>query len=89
MKYEQGQQIKRITYMEMIFDEIQKAVAEGCAVNENSFRELVQYYESEQWKLDYGADERGELPVGLKRGVLSEDGVYNLICDIEGLQEKE
>ena len=32
---------------------------------------------------DYQMDERGELPKGLKRGVLSEDGVYHLLTELE------
>ncbi len=45
--------------------------------------ELMKYQESGQWLLDYECDERGELPSGLKRGVLSEDLLYNLLCEIE------
>ncbi|MBQ2991766.1 MAG: DUF4298 domain-containing protein, partial [Clostridia bacterium] len=32
---------------------------------------------------DYAADERGEWPADLKRGVLSQDGLYNLLTEIE------
>ena len=44
--------------------------------------ELEKYQESGQWLLDYECDERGELPSDLKRGVLSEDMLYNLLCDV-------
>lgn len=40
-------------------------------------RELENYY-AEQWQEDYNADERGEIPSEMIRGVLSEDAVYNL-----------
>ena len=30
---------------------------------------------------DYEADEAGQVPTDLKRGVLSEDGLYNLLHD--------
>lgn len=43
---------------------------------------LTDYMDSGQWLADYEADERGELPADLKRGVLSQDGLYNLICEI-------
>ncbi len=43
---------------------------------------LTDYYENGQWLKDYEADERGELPHDLKREVLSEDGVYNLLSEI-------
>ena len=35
------------------------------------------------WLEDYAADERGELPAELKRGVLSQDGLYELLGEIE------
>lgn len=37
------------------------------------------YYISDAWKRDFAADEAGLLPKDLKRGVLSEDGIYNLL----------
>ena len=40
---------------------------------------LEAYYESPLWKADFAADEDGRFPAGMKRGVLSEDGVYNLL----------
>ena len=44
---------------------------------------LILYYEGGQWLKDYEADEKGLLPENLKRGVLSEDGVYNLIAELD------
>ena len=32
---------------------------------------------------DYQLDEQGLFPPGLKRGVLSEDGVYNFLTELE------
>ena len=46
--------------------------------------ELTTYYESPQWLADYQADEQGAFPPDLKRGVLSQDGVYNLLATIPG-----
>lgn len=40
---------------------------------------LSEYLESSEWKEDLALDENGELPAGLKRGVLSEDGIWNSI----------
>ena len=45
----------------------------------NRIRKLELYYTSPEWKEDYETDEAGRLPNNLKRGVLSEDGIYNLI----------
>lgn len=43
--------------------------------------ELEIYYASEEWKQDFEADEAGLLPEKLPRGVLSEDGLYELLED--------
>ena len=40
---------------------------------------LQEYLDSGQWKADFEADEAGEIPAGVKRGVLSEDGLYDLL----------
>ena len=63
--------IQRIEYMESLYD---LALATGQVP-----RELREYYENGQWLRDYEADERGELPVTLKRGVLSQDGLWDLL----------
>ena len=49
---------------------------------------LASYYGSNDWKQDFAADEAGLLPKDLKRGVLSEDGIWNLIEDNKELQKK-
>ena len=41
--------------------------------------ELEAYYTSDEWKRDFADDEAGLLPKKLPRGVLSEDGIYNLL----------
>ena len=63
--------IERIRRMEALYD---MALATGQIP-----RELREYYENGQWLRDYEADERGELPATLKRGVLSQDGLWNLL----------
>ncbi|MBR5816278.1 MAG: DUF4298 domain-containing protein [Anaerotignum sp.] len=73
--------IQRIEQMEKIFDKVQNGIAENNVSIEEMVLELKIYYESGLWLSDYEADERGELPVGLKRGVLSQDGLYNLLCE--------
>ncbi|MDO4483624.1 MAG: DUF4298 domain-containing protein [Clostridia bacterium] len=42
---------------------------------------LTEYYESPLWMQDYQLDEQGLLPKDLRRGILSEDGLYNLLYD--------
>ena len=46
-------------------------------------------YSSELWKMDFAADETGNLPPDLKRGVLSEDGIWNLLADYRDIQKKK
>ena len=46
---------------------------------------LEKYYGSDLWKQDLADDEAGRLPVDLKRGVLSEDGIWNLLTDARDL----
>ena len=57
------------------------ALAEAVAV-------LDGYYASPLWMEDYQADEKGLLPTGLKRGVLSQDGLWNLLSDYSELIRK-
>ena len=73
-KNELFERIKRISEMEKCFD--------ADPMTEEDLQKLIAYYESPEWRSDFESDERGELPKGLKRGVLSEDGIYNLITDI-------
>ena len=49
--------------------------------------ELEAYFVSDEWKQDFAADEAGLLPKGLKRGVLSEDGIYNLLEEYKEVSE--
>ena len=51
---------------------------------QEKIRVLENYLGSGQWMQDFECDERGELPVDLKRGVLSEDALYNLLEDVKG-----
>ena len=84
---------ERVRKMEMYFDILQKTLNE----NPQAFRdddsvksmlmELTQYYDGGQWLNDYRLDEMGLIPRDLKRGVLAEDSVYNLLDDIRQLEE--
>ena len=46
---------------------------------------LKGYFASQQWLYDFEADERGEISPGVNRSVLSEDGLYNLLEELEAL----
>ena len=70
--------IERVERYERLFDE---AVA---SPDPEKLRLLEAYYTSGEWREDYEADERGELPPDLKRGVLSQDALYDLLEQTEG-----
>ncbi len=70
--------IERITYFENIMDKVQ-AMDRDTPERKKLLDELSAYYSSDAWKRDFVADEAGLLPKDLKRGVLSEDGIYALL----------
>ena len=65
--------IERVEHYERLFDEA------SASPDPEKLTALDAYYTSGLWRDDYEADERGELPPGLKRGVLSQDGLYDLL----------
>ena len=83
--------IERITHMESLFDksvEVVKrmeAALKDFSEIEHDIAKLEAYYNSPQWSKDFEADEAGKLPQGLKRGVLSEDGIWNFLSNYKEL----
>ncbi|MBQ4424652.1 MAG: DUF4298 domain-containing protein [Lachnospiraceae bacterium] len=79
--------IERIEEMERCLDASRAAVDrleeafEGYEAVQKDYKKLIDYYGSSRWLEDFEADEAGKLPAGLKRGVLSEDAVYDLLTD--------
>ena len=77
----------RVERMEQYLDEVTTALAaDGDAARADvslreKLRALAEYQESGLWLRDYEADERGELPRDLKRGVLAQDTLHDLLCD--------
>ncbi len=80
------EQIERIQYYEEILDEANKAVSDLSKAIEQyetvkaRIIELEAYYGSNTWRRDYEDDEAGKLPADLKRGVLSQDAVYDMLA---------
>ena len=78
-------QNERIRKMETYLDESGEAIEELSAALDkyeqiqSKFYKLEDYYSSKRWMDDFEADEAGRLPADLKRGVLSEDAVYDLL----------
>jgi len=65
--------IERVEHYERLFDEA------AISLDPEKLAALDAYYTSGLWLEDYEADERCELPPDLKRGVLSQDGLYDLL----------
>lgn len=88
------EQIERIKTMEQHLDRASQAVMKLSAALDDyaealtSIRELEKYYGSDDWKLDFADDEQGLLPQDLKRGVLSEDGIWNVLTDSRDLNTR-
>ena len=86
--------IERITYMEGLLDKSTEVIGrleqalEDFAALQPDIAELEAYYTSPQWRKDFKADEAGKLPKDLKRGVLSEDGIYDLLTNYQCLQDQ-
>lgn len=77
--------LTRVREMEERYDELTRVLA-GLdeAISEYKtfkpdLQALREYMESGQWKQDFEADEAGQIPADVKRGVLSEDGLYDLL----------
>ncbi len=75
----------RITEMEQRLDRataavgaLEVALGQYAAVHDD-IAALDAYLGSPEWHADRAADEAGRLPQGLKRGVLSEDAIWNLL----------
>lgn len=85
--------IDRVREMEERFDKVRGAVEkvmEGLEELEGlgeEIRALNEYQASGLWLKDFEADEAGKIPSGLKRGVLSEDGLFNLLGDVDKILE--
>lgn len=65
--------IERVEHYERLFDEA------AISLDPEKLAALDAYYSSGLWRDDYEADERCELPPDLKRAVLSQDGLYDLL----------
>ena len=88
------EQLDRILRMEQILDEatekmveLDRAVEQYEAIR-GELQELAAYYSGPQWRRDYEDDSAGKFPKDLKRGVLSEDAVYDLLTEHDRLMAR-
>ena len=79
--------IKRIEHMEVCFDQLLLIDDLNVIYDSNDLkikvRNLIHYVESKMWLEDYELDEHHLLPDNLKRGVLSQDMLYNFLENID------
>ena len=79
------EQIERIQYYEALLDKVAPVLENlGNALDafdgiQEDVKELAASYDDDAWREDFEADEAGKLPRDLKRGVLSEDGLYDVL----------
>lgn len=79
--------VSRIMRMEKLFDLVTETLHRGTdepqfASIKESIQILSDYYENGDWLHDYELDEQRLLPPNFKRGVLSQDGLYDLFSAI-------
>ena len=88
------QQIARIRKMERRLNSATAAVKrleaalDKWEAAQEAIAALDEYYGSDLWRQDFADDEAGLLPADLKRGVLSEDGIWNLLTDCKELKDR-
>lgn len=79
------ERIERIKEMEEAFDQAVEALDDLEEALDDfeeeipNIHEVIDYYGSDEWFEDRDADEAGELPEDLKRGVLGEDLPYDAL----------
>lgn len=87
------EQLERIKRMEQALDQATAALAalsdglEQYHAAQPALQTLCKYCESGLWLQDYDADCAGKLPPDLKRGVLSQDTLYDLLREYDRLKE--
>ena len=88
------EQLERVAAMELAMDRagaavraLDQALDAYCGVLPDLLA-LDQYLRSDEWKADFAADEAGAFPPELRRGVLSEDGIYDLLQENDLLRRR-
>jgi len=88
------EQIERIRQMEDRLERASEVLGRLDAVLDEyesvqeDLRVLDQYLGSPEWRADCSADEAGLLPEDLHRGVLSEDGIWNVLDRHREIRER-
>lgn len=78
--------LQRIARMECDFDAACRMMErQECGTDSalaGCIGRLSAYLSSGAWLADYVRDEQGELPADLKRGVLAQDALYDLLTEV-------
>lgn len=77
---------ERVEKMEALYDQLSQALRNSEELNDSlkhALRRLSEYMDSGSWQRDYQLDEAGMIPDTIKRGVLSQDGLYDLLEEFE------
>lgn len=83
----EDKEIERIKKYEQILDETNVLQDELEQYLEKmidfypKWKELISYYESKEYREDLKKDEEGYFPLTLKRGIFSEDAIYDTIYE--------
>ena len=87
----------RITRIRLMEEKLNSALAavdamdralESYEAAQKDIRALEKYLSGRQRRGDLAADEKGLLPSSLARGVLSEDGIYDLLVDNDEIKKR-
>ena len=87
-------QTERIERMEQNLERVTNALRvlndalDEYEAAQDALQELDTYYGSDTWKQDFADDEQSKFPNTLKRGVLSEDAIWNVLEDYRALKER-
>ena len=86
--------VERITRYETMLNEVTEVIrkaeqaVDAYEAVRPKIKALEKYYTSPTWKRDFSASEKGQLPKDLPCGVLSEDGINDILDEDLALREK-
>ncbi len=89
MRTDFASQMERVAHMEELYDRIQYALDTNGNRKEELeslkpwIAELQTYYEDGRWLEDFDAEQENLFPTEMKRGILAEDTLYDLFCELD------
>lgn len=79
--FEQITQMEKIKNEQLQLLQQMNALLDTMEAKQEEYHALIEYYYSDQRRQDLEDDENGRFPSDLRRGVLSEDEIYDLMGD--------